>query len=190
MEKEKQLIQDVVNGDRTAFKRLIQQYQKLVNHIVFRIVSGDMDREDICQEVFLKVYKNLSNFKGNSKLSTWIGQIAYNTGLNYVQKKKVPLIGDIVDEQTTVDSFAARMSGPDDLTVASDTASRLRAEIARLPQNYRTIVMLFHIEELTYAEIGKITGMPEGTVKSHLFRARKMLKENLLTRYQPEELCA
>jgi len=178
----------ILAGDQYAFERLIKRYQKLVSHIVFRMVRNESDREDICQDVFIKVYKNLEGFRFDSKLSTWIGRIAYNGCLNYLQKKRVPLYDDITDEERKFEENVADLPGPDQLAAESDISQKLKSMIAELPLKYRSIVTLYHLDELSYDEISGVMNMPAGTVKSYLFRARRLLKEKLEKRYKGEEL--
>jgi RNA polymerase sigma factor (sigma-70 family) len=183
-----QQIERILAGDHKAFAEFVKQHQRLVSHIVFRIIPNEEDRKDICQDVFLKVHQNLAGFRNESKLSTWVGRVAYNRCLNHLEKKKVPLYEDHSPEGVTVDSVIGAAIQPDEYTEHRDLATRLRTEIAELPPQFRVIVSLYHLEEMTYKEIGEITKLPEGTVKSYLFRARKLLKERLAAKYQPEEL--
>lgn len=184
------LIDQVLSKKAGAFEQLIEQYKRLVAHMVFRMVSNKSDREDIAQDVFLKVYKNLRQFRRESKLSTWIARIAFNTCSNYLDKKQVPLFEDIAPNEMTVDSVASGEALPDRNAELTDISERLRTEIDKLPVHYRTIVTLYHLEEMTYREIGNIMNLPEGTVKSHLFRGRRLLKCRLMAKYQPEDLWA
>lgn len=185
-----QLISQVLEGDQHAFVTLIQQHQRLVSQIVFRMIPGDEDREDICQEVFIRVYQNLAGFEQKSKLSTWIARIAYNTALNHLQKKRVPLFEDQSPEGETLDDCPLDDVSPEDWTASRQAAVRLCKEIDRLPVLFGTIVSLYHLHDMSYAEIGEILSLPDGTVKSYLFRARKLLKDRLVAAYNREELCA
>ncbi len=185
----REIIKRVLSGDAEAFRELVESCQRLVAHIVYRMIPNETEREDICQEVFLKAYRNLGGFKHNCKFSTWIGQIAYNTSLNYLDKKKLVLFDDITPEEMTFDSQPADSPWPSELSEANELSECLKREIAGLPGHYATIVALYHLEEMTYDEIGKIMKLPDGTVKSYLFRARKMLKDRLLEKYTKEELC-
>jgi len=181
-------IERILAGDQKAFEAFIQRYQRLVSHIVFRMIANDEDRRDICQDVFIKIHQNLDGFRHESKMSTWIGRVAYNRCLNYLEKKKVPLYEDLCDEGETVDSVAAELQQPDEYAEYQERSAVLRREIDALPLPYRPIVTLYHLDEMTYQEIGDIMKLPEGTVKNYLFRARKLLKKRLTAKYQPEEL--
>ncbi len=186
---EKALVSRILDGQVDEFQHIISNYQKLVWHMAARIVKSENDREDICQDVFVKVYKNLRSFKFESKLSTWIGRIAYNCSVNFVQKKKPELYEDISPEGVTLDSLESDFILPDSSAENNNVAKILNKEIMSLPMMYRTILTMFHLEEMTYNEIADITKLPEGTVKSHLFRARKELKKRLEVKYTKEDLC-
>lgn len=137
----------------------------------------------------MKIYQNLSSFRSESKLSTWIAKIAYNTCINYSEKRKLPLWDDLPSQAQTPGSLQDRGGQPDCFTEEKEITIHLHSEIEKLPVHFRTILTLYHLDGMSYDEIGKITGMPEGTVKSYLFRARRLLKERLLAKYQPEDLC-
>lgn len=185
---EKRTISAILQGDQAAFRFLVEKYQGLVSHIVFRMINNSADREDACQDVFLKIYRSLSGFRFQSKLSTWIAKIAYNTSLNYLEKRKLPLFEDRISGEVSLQEYAHYTDSPAKILETDETRRCLEREIRRIPVQYRTILTLYHIEEMSYREIGEIMELPEGTVKNYLFRARKYLKEKLSVKYQPEEL--
>lgn len=182
------LIKSVIAGDNGAFVKLVEKYKKLVSHIVFRMISNESDREDICQDVFIKVYQGLPSFRFQSRVSTWIGRIAYNTSLSYIEKMRLPLYKDIYPEEREIDEVCDHGARPDIFTESRDLANNIAGEIDKLPVIYGTILSLYHLEEMTYKEIATIMKLPDGTVKSYLFRARNMLKDRLLSRFRREEL--
>jgi len=184
----RQLIARIRAGDTHAFQAFIDQYKRLVTHIVFRMISNTADREDLCQDVFLKVYQNLDGFRFESKVSTWIARIAHNLCINYLQKKKVLLYDDRTPESESLEDFSGGHNLPDSFAEERDIASRLQDEIDKLEIRFRTILTLYHLDEMSYAEIAQIMNLPEGTVKSYLYRARKRLKERLMEKYQKEEI--
>jgi RNA polymerase sigma factor (sigma-70 family) len=186
----RQLVDRILHGDPGAFKQLVKDHERLVGQVVFRMIPADSDREDLCQDIFVKVYQNLDTFRFDSKLSTWITRIAYTTCLNHLEKKKILLFEDCSPEGSTLDDCRSEGGDPEQWTGSRQTAVRICEEIDHLPVVYGTILSLFHLQEMSYDEIGQILSLPEGTVKSYLFRARKMLKERLLVRYRVEELCA
>jgi RNA polymerase sigma-70 factor (ECF subfamily) len=135
--------------------------------------------KDIAQDTYLKAYHNLANFQHSSKLTTWIATIAYNSCIDYIRRKKIVYDIDEIEEQVGESA---------DSMLDKDRSAMLTDAIERLPPVYRTLVTLFHKEELHYEEIMAITGMPEGTIKNYLFRARKKLKDNLLMSYRKEDI--
>jgi RNA polymerase sigma factor (sigma-70 family) len=179
----RELIEQVLSGEKEAFGILVDKHSRLVSHIISRMVKNREDAEDVCQEVFIKVYQNLHSFQYGSKFSTWVAAITYNTGINYLQKKKIP----VIDEEPKYDISGATVFEYD--CERSDISERLQWEIDRLPAMYGVIMALYHLEEMCYQQIGDIMNMPNGTVKSYLFRGRKMLKERLMLRYRQEDIC-
>lgn len=172
---ETELISQVLKGNMNAFTFLVNRYQKLVVHITGRLIQRHDELEDVCQEVFLKVYQNLGKYRSECKLSTWIATIAYNTSINYLRKFKK-------FEEVEPDDFAAfrnlAESKSDDYE-QTDLHRYVREQVERLPVQYRTVLTLYYLDEFSYLEIEQITGMPEGTVKNYLFRAKTLLKEKL-----------
>lgn len=170
------LVQQILNGNSNAFRFLVANHQRLVVHIVGRIVQRREDVEDISQEVFMKVYRKLKLFRGDSKLSTWIAKIAYNTSISHVRGLK---------KELSYDESPMLVANESDEThnqkgIEREEAKKYLLElIEELPVHYRTVLTLFHLEEFSYREIEEITEMPEGTIKSYLSRARKILKEKL-----------
>jgi RNA polymerase sigma factor (sigma-70 family) len=193
LDKEFDLVRKILDGDQRKFEQIIKIHERLVTHIVFRMVSDNVDREEICQEVFIKVYQNLSGFNFNAKLSTWIAKIAHNHCINYLRKHKLNLLDDMShpDDNSEIqftESLHTKSISPDTESEQKDRAEIIKKEIEKLPENYKIILTLYHIDELSYKDIGDAVDMPEGTVKSYLFRARKMLRDSLLEIYRGEEI--
>jgi RNA polymerase sigma-70 factor (ECF subfamily) len=191
---DKQLIDRILRGDNRAFGIIIKNTENLVAQIVFKMIPVGEDRKDLAQDIYLRVFHNLAGFKFQSKLSTWIAQIAYNTCLSWIDKKKYVLPGNLHEEETNTHSAETSYNTPvnshssETRLFQKEVTAILMKEIHLLPVMYKTLITLFHHESMTYEELSQITGLPEGTVKSSLFRARKMLKENLLSKYQKEAL--
>lgn len=195
---ERQLVERILEGDRQAFLTFIDRYERLVKHVVFRMVDDDRDREELCQDVFVRAYRYLDGFRFESKLSTWLARIARNTCLNHLEKKEIPLYADEAPapEGETPDARTAlnRVPDPDSRRdVAGTAADRQRRDLVRegiesLAEHYRTALTLYHLEGMSVSQISEVMDNPEGTVKSHLYRGRKKLKDWLLERYQREEI--
>jgi len=182
-----ELVKQVLDGNNNAFRFLVSKHQRLVLHVVARIVQRQDDVEDICQEVFIKVFKKLKRFRGDSKLSTWIATIAYNTSISHIRKQNNR--GEYsYDEQPLLIAWEKDNNLNQKIVEKEEAKKYLLDLIETLPVNYRTVLTLFHLEEFSYKEIEEITGMPEGTIKSYLSRARKMLKEKLLKVTEKEKM--
>jgi len=194
---ERELVEQVLDGDREAFLAFVDRYERLVKHVVFRMIDDDRDREELCQDVFMRAYRYLDGFRFESKLSTWLARIARNTCLNHLEKKEVPLYADHApspDGEGSPDARAAlnRIVDPDE-DVAAAATDRERRDVVRegiqaLAEHYRTALTLYHLEGMSVSQISRVMDNPEGTVKSHLYRGREKLKDWLLERYSQEEL--
>jgi RNA polymerase sigma factor (sigma-70 family) len=173
------LIIQIRNGNSGALRFLVDKHKNLVWHMVLRMVNQSEDAEDLCQDVFLRVFREVKNFRGDAKLSTWIGTIAYNVCIDYLRKKGREKVYPTDDLRPVMQGVAS----PDNTTRnlgRSDIKSIVHGVISQLPVNYRTVITLYHLEEYSYREISEITGMPEGTVKSYISRAREIIREKVL----------
>lgn len=188
------LIEKVLNGNTATFSTIIKYTERLVAQIVFKMIPNIEDRKDISQDIYLKTFHKLESFKFQSKLSTWIGQIAHNTCLNYLEKKKLIFLKYNLDNESQDEALEIISSK---INLGNETEKQLfrkelseilSIEIEKLQPIFKLLINLYHNEELSYTEISIITQLPEGTVKNYLFRARKKLKENLLLLHKKEEL--
>ncbi|MFY0592144.1 RNA polymerase sigma factor [Roseivirga sp.] len=180
------LVESVLRGNDQAFEFLIRKYEKLVFHMIQKLTNNHVLVEELAQDVFMKVYQKLPGFKFNSKLSTWIATIAYRHTINTLKKENRMTYQDM--EEVDEGNFFKESTTPEDILTTTNTSSFVQQQIEKLPAHYRNVLYLFHIEEMTYPEIVEITGMPEGTVKNYLFRARKLLKDRLAKFVKKEEL--
>lgn len=178
------LIAQVQAGNEHANRFLIEKYKNLVWHLVLRMVDQQEDAEDLCQEIFLRVFRDIGRFRGEAKLSTWIGAIAYNMSVSYLRKKGKNIMVT-VDDYLPVISGKPAVESADEAVDKSSMKRIVHRVIDSLPVQYRTVITLFYLEELSYKEIEEITGMPEGTIKSYLNRGREAIREGVL-RLVPE----
>lgn len=192
---DQELVSKILAGDRYAFNLLVKYTEKLVAQLVFKMVPVAADRKDIAQDVYLKAYSNLPKFRFQCKLSTWIGQITYNRCLNHLEKNRPVLLENFFEDgeqQSQLEMLAGKNQPEENETETRLFAKELAGTIAnamqQLPGVQQTIVALYYQEELTLAEISEITGFAEGTLKSHLFRARQHLKQLLLKMNKRGEL--
>jgi RNA polymerase sigma-70 factor (ECF subfamily) len=181
---DKVIVTNILNGNIQDFAVVVKNTEKLVAQIVRKMTTNEDDQKDLVQDIYLKAYLNLSSFQFKSKLSTWIANIAYNTTVNYLQKKKIP----IIEIETLIENKCTINDNPELATIKTETVEILNAEIAKLPPLYKILITLYHLEELPNKEIAEITNLPEGTIKSYLFRARATLKENINHHYKSEKL--
>ena len=194
---DRNLVDRVLKGETNAFGIIIKNTENLVAKIIFDMIASESDRKDIAQDVYIKAYQKLPGFKFQSKLSTWIGQICYNTCIDHLRKKKLVLADSIFEAETDssndildmMNTVQGNFDEPVDTFVIGKNISEIvKNKIEKLSPIYKTLISLYHNEELSYEEIGTITGLPEGTVKSYLFRARRELKNDLLLHYKKEDL--
>lgn len=183
MNDEKKLIELCKKGDREAFNELVIKYQNKVVNIAYTMLSLPEDAEDAAQEVFIKVYKNISRFNEESALSTWIYRITVNTCNDILRKrmnkKTVSIHGENDDEGNSDMVIPDPSPPPHTLAMQKETQREVRKAISELKEEYRSVITLFDLEGLSYDEIANITNSPVGTVKSRLNRARNQLKKNL-----------
>ena len=194
MDDENKLVNKIIHGDQESFTILVKKYEQLVAHIVYSHVRNPDDRNDLCQEIFLKVYVNLGSFEFRSKLSTWIGRVSYNACMNHLKKKQVPIDDNIhradatENYETGLDTLPSADDVPDSELHRQELSDIVERTIRKLPRKYRLPMILFYMDDLSYTEISKILGVSMSNVKVLLFRARKMLKDCILEQYREEEL--
>ena len=176
------LVHGVLARQPGAFERLISRHQGLVWNLVYRMVRQPEDARELCQDVFLRVHDCLHQYRFESSLATWIRQIAFSVAARHLQKKRLPLVS-ASDEDGEGSAFDQIGDGFDLEAACMDgeLMQHLAEAIDKLPPLQRTLVTLFHLDEMPIAEIGKVTGLPEGTVKNYLFRARHRLRQQLET---------
>ena len=163
------LIKLAIAGSDAAFQRLVLRYQDLVAGLIWRLVRGNEDREEICQDIFVKVYFNLKKFRFDSKFSTWLYTVTYRTALSFLRKRR--LSTEPFDDQLHAGTVA--------LDTQDEMTALLQREIAQLNIDERTVITLYHIHGCSVEEISGITDRPVGTVKNLLFRVRRKLKKRL-----------
>jgi RNA polymerase sigma-70 factor (ECF subfamily) len=182
---DKIIVQQIIDGNRQAFKRLVKDHERLVGHMVGRIVHNKEAHDEICSDVFMKVYAQLHPFRFQSKLSTWIATIAYRLSINYTRK-----LSHFVDDQKASEAYFSTQwceaANPEEIMQNTERHALVRSMANDLPIAYKTVLTLFYLEEMSYAEIMEITGMPEGTVKSYLNRGKHLLSDALKKYYTLE----
>jgi len=160
-----------------AFEELVRRYQRLCWHIIQRMVRDPEAARELCQDTFLRVYQALHQYRHDSPLKSWIGRVAYNVALRHLEQKQVPIVNPIDDAGHRALMESVADSADVELACSEAEASRLlHAALDTLPPLQRTLLALYHLEEIPIPEITRITGLPAGTIKSHLFRSRLSLR--------------
>lgn len=187
---ETEIIHKLQQGNEQAFKQLVENYQKLVVNTCFGIVHNTEDAEDIAQDVFIEVYRNIQKFKGDSKLSTWLYRIAVNRSLNHIRdNKKNKWFRSFEDEVTAKNRQlqqiqSSKTDQPEFELENKQRAIILHEAINSLPENQKVAFTLSKYEELSYQEIAEVMELSVSSVESLLFRAKKGLQKKLYKCYK------
>ena len=180
---DKQLVERVQNGDKKAFDLLVLKYQQRIINLVSRFVYNPSDAQDIAQEAFIKAYRALPNFRGESAFYTWMYRIAVNTAKNYLAvKSRRPLESahDIDDvEQIEGDYTLRHQETPEHLLLRDEIQATILNSIEALPEDLKVAITLREVEGLSYEDIAVAMDCPIGTVRSRIFRAREAIDKDL-----------
>ncbi|MGH9464283.1 MAG: RNA polymerase sigma factor [Thermoanaerobaculia bacterium] len=178
------LVARTLAGDPDAFRALVERYQRGVFGIVLQLVRDRAAAEDLAQEAFLKAYRALDSFELERKFSSWLFKIAHNTAIDHLRRRRpdaVPLESAEEGGPDLLDTLAAPAhDSPEALARRRRLAAALEEAVARLRPNYRLVMELRFRQGLSYEEIAEVTGLPLGTVKTHLHRARKGMAQTLI----------
>jgi RNA polymerase sigma-70 factor (ECF subfamily) len=174
-----QLVQRVQQGDKSAFDLLVRKYQHKVLKLVGRFVNDSAEAEDVAQEAFLKAYRALRSFRGDSAFYTWLYRIAINTAKNALvsnRRRPVDFNLDMQDpDQYERQNRLREIDSPDRLLLTDEIRDTVQRAIAQLPEDLRTAIVLRELEGLSYEEIAEAMDCPVGTVRSRIFRAREAI---------------
>lgn len=182
---DKQLVERVQRGDKQAFDLLVLKYQHRIIKLVSRYIRDPSDALDVTQDAFLKAYRALPNFRGESAFYTWLYRIAINTAKNYLVMQSRHLLETEVTpeseegEQFEFESTLKEYSTPENMVLTDEIQATIVAAIDDLPDDLRTAILLREVEGLSYEEIANVMGCPVGTVRSRIFRARESVDNRL-----------
>ncbi|MCL2196374.1 MAG: sigma-70 family RNA polymerase sigma factor [Treponema sp.] len=169
------IVGQVVSGQKDLFRLLVRQHERAVYGMGLSFFRNPEDASDFTQEVFLKAYRSLSHFEGRSRFSTWLYKIAYNTALNEVNRRKE--YRSLAEEDAN--KLLSSDETPERLALRNAAREAVQAAIKELPERFRVCIDLFFFYDRSYQEIEAITGIPVNTIKSHVFRAKIILREKL-----------
>lgn len=172
--KEKTLIHEILNGSSSKYSELIKLNKKRIESLGMSFFHNSTDTEDFTQEVFIKAYQNLKSFKANSSFSTWITRIAYNLAINTIERRKENETLKNEEKITNCDYE------PENEHIKTITIQAVREAVKELEPKYELCINLYFFNNYSYDEISKITDINTNTIKSHIFRAKKILYQKLI----------
>jgi len=176
---DQQLVTASKHGDQDAFARLVQRYQRRIFNLVYRMLQQYEEASEITQETFLAAWQGLPSFRGDARFATWLYRIAYNCALKQLETRKRDraLQAALQAEQALEgeDTYKRADAQIDE----HERQAFVHEHLSRLPAKYRAVLILRHLQDMTYEEMAEILTMPVGTIKTHLFRARNLLKQRL-----------
>jgi RNA polymerase sigma-70 factor, ECF subfamily len=181
---DQQLVERVQRGDKGAFDLLVSKYRRKILRLLSRLIRDHAEVEDVAQEAFIKAYRALPNFRGDSAFYTWLYRIAINTAKNHLvsQGRRAPTSteADIEEAETFDDGEHLRdLNTPDSMLLTKQVGEAVNRAIDQLPEDLRTAIVLREIEGLSYEEIAESMNCPIGTVRSRIFRAREAIAQEL-----------
>jgi RNA polymerase sigma-70 factor (ECF subfamily) len=171
-DEDREIVAQIVSGQKELFRLLIVRYERAIYGMGMSFFRNTEDASDFVQEVFLKVFSSLSRFEGRSRFSTWLYKIAYNTAINSVTRKKEY-------HSLAEDEIVSKNDAPERKLLRNLARDAVLEAVKELPERFRVCVDLFFFYDRSYEEIESITGYPINTIKSHVFRAKKILREKL-----------
>ncbi len=179
-----ELIIDAVSGRTDGFEELVRRYQRPITGYVFRMLGDYEASLDVTQEVFIKVYNSLTKYSSEYKFSTWLYRIAHNAAIDHMRRNSVTpqsLEAENADGSYQIQIESCRPS-PEQDHERREWRNEIESVVECLPAPYRDLILLRHSRDLSYDEIAEVTGLPLGTVKNRLFRAREMMREIFIER--------
>src|SRR5690606_17391174 len=178
------LVTRAIRGHESGFEELVKRYQRPITAYIFRML-GDYDLSlDVTQDVFIKVYNSLDKYRPEYKFSTWIYRIAHNAAIDHMRRNSMQTSS--IETENADGAYELQLESslpsPEKDRERSEWRAEIDAVIKCLPPSYRDLIVLRHSQELSYDEIAEVTGLPLGTVKNRLFRAREMMRELFIER--------
>jgi len=179
-----ELVISALSGREAGFEEFVRRYQRPIAAYVYRMVGNYDAALDLTQEVFIKVYNSLSRYRSEYKFSTWIYKIAHNAAIDHLRRHVVreQALATGPENETREISIESRRLTPEQESERKERRSEIEAVVQLLPMSYRELIVLRHSQDLSYDEIAEVTGLPLGTVKNRLFRAREAMRDELLER--------
>lgn len=185
---DEQVIQECLDGNTAAFGELVRKYQERLYHAVVRVIGNRTDATDVTQEAFVQAYEKLSSFRGESAFYSWLFRIAWNNAVTWRRKRRPNQSLESMRESTGVEPTDRNpQSAPAHPLEVTERQRLVRQALDSLSEEYRAVLVLKEIEDLSYEEIARIVNCPVGTVRSRIHRGREELRRRLKTLLAPEE---
>jgi RNA polymerase sigma-70 factor, ECF subfamily len=179
---DRELVAIAVNGFDGSFEELVRRYQRPIAAYVYRMVGNYESALDLTQEIFIKVYNSLSRYRAEFKFSTWIYKIAHNAAVDHLRRsstREQSLVAGTESDSFELPIESANLT-PEQESERKERRGEIESVVRALPANYRELIILRHSQDLSYEEIVEVTGLPLGTVKNRLFRAREMMRQQFV----------
>lgn len=179
---DRDLVATAVNGIDGSFEELVRRYQRPISAYVYRMVGNYESALDLTQEIFIKVYNSLNRYRAEFKFSTWIYKIAHNAAVDHLRRnstREQSLVAGSEGDTFDLPIESARLS-PEQESERRERRNEIESVVRALPANYRELIILRHSQDLSYEEIVEVTGLPLGTVKNRLFRARETMRQQFV----------
>src|SRR6185295_12865570 len=176
------LVATAINGAEGSFEELVRRYQRPISAYVYRMVGNYESALDLTQEIFIKVYGSLRRYREEFKFSTWIYKIAHNSAVDHLRRnttREQSLVVGPEGDQFDLPLESTRLS-PEQESERKERRGEIESVVRTLPGNYRELIILRHSQDLSYEEIVEVTGLPLGTVKNRLFRARELMRQQFV----------
>jgi RNA polymerase sigma-70 factor (ECF subfamily) len=175
------LVRQTLCGNTSAYNGLVTRYQRQVYNLAYRMLGNAEDAGDLVQDTFLRAYGALASFRQDASFLTWLYKIASNLCIDQLRSRKArsALSLDVELEEGREPAADARNCSPEELAIRDSVQDVVQRAISNLPEKYRVVVVMRHLQDMSVEEIANVLNMPTGTVKTHLFRAREMLRGRL-----------
>lgn len=180
--KDEEIISLIINGRTQLYSELVMRYQQKLFSTVYGYTHNIEDTNDLAQEIFIKVYNNLGNYKTISKFSTWFYRIAVNACIDWTRKRRLKTVSIIEADDEGIDIFETVSDctySPEEIVLKDENREAIKALIMKLPEIYKTVVVLYYYESFSPTEIAEILDIPRKTVDTRLYRARDIIRSNI-----------
>jgi len=179
---ENDIVRELQRGNTEKFAKLVDIYKNKVFAFAYKFTNDYNEAQDLSQEIFIKIYNNISKFRFESSISTWIYKIATNMCIDYKRKKKKEILNfneELSQEGSLSIQLNSRDNSPEEIIISDEKQREVHKVIYNLPDIYKTVIMMYHFNELSYKEISTALSISEKTVETRLYRARRLLRDEL-----------